>query len=322
MSFRDIKGQDSAIDFLKISVKNDKISHAYMFIGPSGVGKKLTAINFAKAINCLDPKDAGPCDTCSQCKKIDASNHPDVFIFSPLKEDSSFGIDRIRALTKDIGLKPYEGRKKVYILDNADSMTPEAQNALLKTLEEPPSDSVLILIVENINGIFSTVQSRAKRVRFFPIPAKEIEGILVNSYKMEKEKAEILSRISSGMLGKALKYNDEDFFKARDRIISALNGEMILDSDFDGLSKPDMRLALDVMLTWYRDILLIKAGVANSSSLVNIDKLDLIQSEAKRSSFDGLNNIINQVILTGSLFEQNVNPKLAMGVLGINLTHR
>ena len=321
MSFKDIKGQDNAIEFLKSSIDNNKVSHAYIFIGPDGVGKKSTAINFAKALNCLSPKGGGPCDICAQCRKIDSSNHPDVLISSPAKEESSFGIDRIRAITKDIGLRPYEGRKKVYILDSADSMTQEAQNALLKTLEEPPSESVLILIVENINSIFPTIQSRAKRIRFFSLAPEIIENILIDIYKLDKEKAQILSRISSGELGRALKYNDEDFFQKRARIIDGLKCGTLLDSDLEGLSKTELKLVLDIMLTWYRDILVAKAGASGQSALVNTDRLNLIRDEAKRSSFEALNNIINQLILTRSFLEQNVNPKLAMGVLGISLTH-
>lgn len=336
LSFQDVKGQDNAIGFLKNSIAGNKISHAYIFAGPSGIGKKLAAVNFAKALNCLGPADGGPCDAstgsashpelvdgcdaCAQCKKIEAFNHPDVLIFSPAKEESSLGIEKVRALTKDIGLKPYEGRKKVYILDNADSMTHEAQNALLKTLEEPPSDSVMILIAENANTLFPTIQSRAKKVKFFPLAAEEVKKILMEKYKLDKDNAEVLSRISSGELGKAIKYNAEGFFEKRKRIIDALRGGALLDSDLDGFSKPDLRLALDVMLTWYRDILIAKAGVDNRSVLVNADKADIIYGEAKLASFEWLNNIINQVILTGSFLDQNINPKLAMGVLGMNLT--
>ena len=322
MSFKDIKGQDSAIEFLKSSIGNDKVSHAYMFIGPAGVGKKSTAINFAKALNCLSLKDEEPCDSCAHCKKIDSVNHPDVLTFSPLKEDSGFSIDSVRAITKDIGLRPYEGRKKVYVLEGADSMRHAAQNALLKTLEEPPSDSVLILIVENINAIFPTILSRSKRVRFFPLTSGVIENILIDNYKLDKGKASLLSRLSSGELDKALKYNDEDFFRKRERIIDGLKEGALLDSDLDGLSRSELRMALDIMLTWYRDILVTKAGLDTPSALVNVDRMDLIRDEAKRSSFEGLNNIINQVILTGSFLEQNANPKLAMGVLGLSIAHK
>ena len=322
MSFKDIKGQDNAIEFLKSSIRNGKVSHAYVFIGPAGVGKKSTAINFAKALNCLSLKDEEPCGLCVQCKKIGSGNHPDVLTFSPPKEDSSFSIDSIRAITRDIGLRPYEGRKKVYVLEGADSMKHAAQNALLKTLEEPPSDSVLILLSENINALLSTIQSRSKRVRFFPLVPEVIEKILVDNYKLDKDKARLLSRLSSGELDKALKYNDEDFFKKRKCIIDGLKDGVLLDSDLEGLSKSELRLALDIMLTWYRDILITKAGVDAPSALVNVDRLDLIRDEAKRSSFEGLNNMISQVIMTGSFLDQNANPKLAMGVLGLSVAHK
>ncbi|MDO8525800.1 MAG: DNA polymerase III subunit delta' [Candidatus Omnitrophota bacterium] len=320
MSFKDIKGQDGAIEALKSSIRLNKISHAYMFIGPSGVGKKLAALNFAKALNCLGPKDEGSCDTCAQCKKIEAGNHPDVLISSPVKKDSSFGIDKIRAITKDVGLKPYEGRKKVYILEGASSMTHEAQNALLKTLEEPFSESILILIAESPGALFPTIQSRVQRVRFFPIAANEISKILVDRYKLDKEKAEVLSRISSGELDRALKFNDEDFFRKRAHILDSLKPGAFPGPDFEGLSKSDIRLVLDMMLTWYRDILVCKAACGRVE-LVNVDRADIIRGQAAGSDLGALDNIINQIILTGSFLEQNANPKLAMGVLGISIAH-
>lgn len=321
MSFREVVGQDGAIEFLKRSIAGDTVSHAYIFAGPPGVGKKLTAVNFAKALNCLNPKDGGPCDICSQCKKINSSNHPDVFIVRPEKEESSFSIDKVRGIIKDIGLKPYEGRRKVYILEAADSMMHAAQNSILKTLEEPPSDAVLILIVEGLNRVLPTIQSRARKVRFFPLGAAQVEKILVDSHGVDRKKAGILSRISSGLLGKALKYKDEGFFEKRLRIIDGLRNESFFDSDFDGTSKTDLKLCLDVMLTWYRDILVAKAsdGVCKNLTLVNVDRQDAILAESKRLGFDRLNKIIEQIVLTGSFLEQNANPKLAMSVLGIDL---
>jgi len=321
VSFREIEGQDAAIEFLKRSIAGDTVSHAYIFMGPPGVGKKLTAINFAKALNCLDPKDGGPCDLCSRCKKINGANHPDVFLIAPEKEDSSFGIDKIRGIIKDIGLKPYEGRRKVYILEGAGAMTPEAQNSILKTLEEPPSDAVIILIAENLNHILTTIQSRARKVAFFPLGASVVEKILVDSHGVDRERAGILSRISSGLLGKALKYKDEGFFEKRLRIIDGLRNESFFDSDFDGVSKSDLKLCLDVMLTWYRDILVVKAQneSSNGPALVNVDRQDAILAESRRLGFDRLNKIIEQIVLTGSFLEQNANPKLAMSVLGIDL---
>ena len=322
MSFKDIKGQDSAIEFLKNSVRDDKVSHAYMFIGPAGVGKRSTAINFAKALNCLSSQDGEPCDSCAQCKKIDSGNHPDVLTISAPKDGLSFSIDSVRAVTKDISLRAYEGRKKVYVLDGAGSMKHEAQNALLKTLEEPSSDSVLILIAEDAGDLLLTIQSRSKKVRFFPLAPAVIENILTENYKLDKDKASLLSRLASGELDKALDYNDEDFFLKRKRVIDGLKNGALQDSDIDGLSKPELRMVLDIMLTWYRDVLVAKAGVNMQSALINIDSSDLVRDEAGRSSFEWLNNMINQVILTGSFLGQNANPKLAMGVLGISMAHK
>lgn len=150
MSFEDIRGQDRAISLLKGSIASGRMSHAYIFYGPGGIGKSLVAMNFAKALNCLGDSESRPCDACAPCKKADASNHPDILLLKPEKEGGSIAIDDVRALIKDASLKPYESRKKFYIIDEASSMKEEAASALLKTLEEPPSDSVFILIVENL----------------------------------------------------------------------------------------------------------------------------------------------------------------------------
>jgi hypothetical protein len=180
---------------------------------------------------------------------------------------------------------------------------------------------VIILIAEKAGALFSTIQSRAKRVNFFPLAPEEIGRILTDRYKLDGKRADLLSRISSGSVDKALRYNEENFFAKRGRIIDGLSSGTLPDADLDGLSKPDLRLVLDVILTWYRDVLVTKAFGLARPRLVNIDKAEAIRDGAKRLSFDGLENMINQVILTGSFLEENINPKLAMGMLGINLAH-
>lgn len=266
----------------------------------------------------MAPSSGEPCDACVSCRKIDTLNHPDVFLLTPEKGGSSIKIEMIRLLTKDIAMKPYEGRVKVYIIDEAAHMTEEAQNALLKTLEEPPSESVIILIAENLNEIPQTIISRSQVVRFFPLGIGEVKKILANDYSVEGAKAHILSHISSGRLGEALKYRDTDFFDKRSRVLSALLNDTFLDSDMDKVSKDQIRMYLDIMLSWYRDIITRKAG-AGSSILINIDMEDHIDREARRHSFDYLDSMINQIILTNSLLDRNVNQKLAMSVLGVKI---
>lgn len=316
MSFKDIKGQDSAIRFLNGALENNRVSHAYIFLGPSGVGKKLTALNFAKALNCKS--ETRPCDNCISCKKINNLNHPDIFLLKQDEKSSSIKIDKVRELIWSIGLKPYEGKKKVYIIDGADFMTQESSNALLKTLEEPPSESVLILIAEDLGTLFRTIVSRSQIVRFFPLRTEAIEEILVKVYKIDSVKAHILSHLACGSLGNALEFKDEGLFDKRSALLAGLSNNTFFDSDFDGVSKDDLKLYLGLMLAWYRDILITKIGLGDSA-LINIDRIDAIVSQAKRLDYDHIDSAIREVISTTAFLDQNANAKLAMGALGMKI---
>lgn len=210
MSFRDIKGQDNAILFLKGSIRKNRVSHAYIFLGPRGVGKRLTALNFAKALNCGSETPDRPCDMCNSCEKIDNLRHPDLFLLKSEKDNSIIKIDAIRGLIKNMTLKPYEAKKKVCIIDDAHLMNQEASNALLKTLEEPPSESILILIADRSDDLFPTIVSRCQIVKFFPLSIEEVKKILINEHKVDELKAHILSHIASGSIGEALRYSQTD----------------------------------------------------------------------------------------------------------------
>ena len=320
MSFSDIKGQDRAISFLKASIANNRVSHAYIFWGPGGIGKALTALNFAKALNCENKGENMPCDQCASCKRITSSNHPDIFLIKPQKdENSDIGIERIGEMIKDITLKPYGARKKVYIIDGAGGMTQDAQNALLKTLEEPPSESVLILLTEFLSGLLPTIQSRGQAVKFFALGIDEVRRILVEEYKIDNINANILAYLSSGRLGEALLYRGAHLLEKRSWVIKALADKTLFDSDFDKFSKRDLKFYLDVMLTWYRDILIAKTRSSGKTPLVNIDKEDIILSESKTCEVGELGDIIKQIILTNFFLEQNANPKLAIAALGANI---
>lgn len=323
MSFAAIKGQDKAISFLKALLKNKRMSHAYIFCGPSGVGKKIAAISFAKAMNCLAaaPAGEGPqaaitegCGICDSCRKIESLTHPDVFILKPEKEEKGIKIDDVRALIKDIYLKPFQARRKVYIIDQAEEMKHEAANALLKTLEEPPQDSTIILIANDIKSLFHTIVSRSQVVRFDALGSDQLEDILINEHSMEKSMAHVLSKLSSGSLGEAVRYSDGGLFEKRSYIIEAAMKNSMDEFFFDDLSKDKIKLCLDILLSWYRDILAAKAG-ANKKILVNIDKIDNIYSESKRLGFDHLEKVINSILSTLYYMGQNTNMKLAMGAL-------
>ncbi len=321
MSFRNIIGQDSAVGFLKGSIANDRVGHAYIFLGPKGVGKRLAAINFAKALNCQSLDIGESCDGCPSCRKIDASNHPDVSIVKQEEDATSIKIDAIRALIKDINLKPYEGKKKVYIIEEADSMRHEAANSLLKTLEAPPSDAVIILLVENLNMLFQTIVSRSQVVRFFPLGVDVVMDILITKYSVEEPKARILSHLSNGKLGEALEYREKDVLDIRETVIRGMMKRSIFDIVPEKAPREDVKMCLDIMLTWYRDIMASKAGLG-PDKFINADKSEDVLAEASNLSMEYVNRVIDQVMMTSLYLDQNANAKLAMGVLASRVAGR
>jgi len=299
-------------------LKNGRISHAYIFSGPDGVGKRLAAVNFAKALNCGDLRSGSPCDQCISCKKIDSSKHPDIFTLRSKEEGASINIEDVRTLINDVYLKPFEARKKVYMIEGAEYMKHVAANALLKTLEEPPADSVIILLTENIKSLLHTIVSRCQVVKFFPLKLKEVEEILTKEYSLSQADAHTLSHLSGGRLGEALKFKEEDIFTKRSLLINKILSGSRADFDFDDIPKEDVRIYLDMILAWYSDILNMKAG-APDYMLVNIDKKDIISNEAGRLSFEYIEDIINSAISAIMHIDQNANQKLTMSVLGMKI---
>lgn len=318
MSFENLRGQDSAVNYLKASLKNNRVSHAYIFSGPDGVGKRLAAVNFAKAINCSGAISGSSCDQCVSCKKIETLKHPDIFTLKPGDDSASIKIEDVRALIKDVYLKPFEARKKVYIIESSEYMKHEAANALLKTLEEPPADSVIILLTENIKALFHTIVSRCQVVKFFPLKLKEVEEILIREHSLSEDNAHTLSHLSGGRLGEALKFKEDDIFTKRSLLIDKIVSPSRDDFDFDDVPKEDIKIYLDMMLAWYSDILNIKAG-ARDYMLVNIDKKDIISNEAAKLSFSRIEDIIGGVISAIMSIDQNANQKLVMSVLGMKI---
>lgn len=319
MLSKNIKAHSRIIEFLTRSFLGNRISHAYIFFGPAGIGKKLTAIYFARLLSCTDVSSAAPCGECASCKKIEGGNHPDVHLIAPAERKSSLGIDEIRDIIKSVYLKPYEGSRKICIVDDADTLTHEAQNALLKTLEEPPSDAVIILITRLLSSLLPTIVSRSQHVRFSPLSQEDVKDILKKEYAIEDSAASILARISSGSMESALQYNDEEFFRFRLSILkdASLGRHLNLDAEAD--KRSDIKRLLDIALSWYRDILIIKSGINDAGMLINIDQEKELRKSAGSISFDKAGDCIKQILLTISFLDQNANPKIAMSVLNSSI---
>lgn len=316
MSFKEIKGQDNPISILKRHIEESHLAGGYLFVGPEGVGKKLVARTLAKTVNCLG-EGFDSCDTCPSCLKIESNQHPDVHLIE--NDDSEIKIEYIRQLQKEISLKPYEGRKKVFIIDRAHRLNAESSNALLKTLEEPPKDSLIILVTDKPVLLFKTIISRCRMVKFCALRRQDLEEFLKKEYSLNKEFAHFLAYFSEGRLGQALRLKDTDMIQAKNKVIDrfALSPRINLDS-LPLQNKDDIRGYLNILAAWFRDIYLIKVGLPHSE-IINSDRKDELLNVMSRFSFMDLNDILDSISNAILQIEQNINVRLLLYNLGAQL---
>ena len=278
MSFSDIKGQETAVRCLKGAIKNGRVAHAYIFAGPRNSGRLLLAKNFAKALNCSDAENL-PCDVCNSCMKTDKDIHPDVKSVAASGRGGDIVIDEIRKIESEIILKPYEGRYKVFIIKDAHLMNAAAANSFLKTLEEPPANSVLILITERPSDLAPTIASRCQIIRFKPAGADAV---------IPDERDNILR-----------KFTDDKFIE-----------------NFNSGDRDSIVSDLSVLAGWYRDMLVY--GATEDTSLVrNFDRIDDIRREEKAARPGELLAMFENVLKAREAIKNNVNPKLALSALSI-----
>ncbi|MBM3248440.1 MAG: DNA polymerase III subunit delta' [Candidatus Omnitrophica bacterium] len=314
MSLKNIIGQDKVINFLIASINNDMFASSYLFIGPDGVGKTLVAKEFAKLLNC-ETASLDACDICNSCMKINKNIHPDVHVVE--KDGSDIKIDNIRQLERDIHLKPFEARKKVFIVKDAHFMNAEAANALLKTLEEPPKDSIIILTTSYPHRIFSTIASRCRKVYFSSIDIEKLSSILENDFHLGKADSHYLSYFTEGRLGKAVALKEKEILGEKNMIIDDfINSENLRQNffDLDAKNKDDIRYNLDILMTWFRDIMLLKCGI-DTASLVNSDRRKELLDLKNEYKMEDLLKIMHRILDTYTMLDYNINPKFSLEFL-------
>jgi len=318
MSFADIQGQSRPIEIIRQYLSGSLGGRGLLFCGPQGVGKKLAALNMAKAINCLN-NNLDPCEQCPSCLKINKGQHPDVSLIDCLtlieteaglaKNDSgdsnAVKIGHIRALQKQISLRPYEGKKKVFIIDEAQNMTSEASNALLKTLEQPPQDSLIILISSKPALLFKTIVSRCQPIKFSGMPKQELRQVLQKKYGLDYNCGHFLAFYCEGRLGYALKLKEDGLFFRKNEII---------DGKFLVKERQDLRDILNILSVWYRDIYLYKAGL-EEAELINYDRRQDLKRASAVHSFEHLDNVLSCISDSSLRIEQNINVKLLLANL-------
>lgn len=318
MDFNEIIGHEKQIEALKKSIENRTISHCYLFEGEKGLGKRDVALAFSKSLLCKGKKER-PCNKCSSCIKFDTMNHPDFKILSP--EKGIIRKENIDKLISSMSTSPFESERKVFIIEDCHMMRLESQNALLKTLEEPPEYINIILITNSISKLIPTILSRCQIFKFYPLAIHKVKDLLIRDYGIDEDKAQFIASFTKGSLERSRELaTSEGFFQKREEIIkvidSLLKGDKIkalTSIDLFNEDKENIEEILDIFLYWFRDLLIYKE-IGDTSLLVNKDKVEILSKETY-IDLHRINDIIYTIEDTKINIKRNVNFNLSIEIM-------
>lgn len=320
-NFKNIIGHEQMIHHMSTALKNKKISHAYIFEGPNGSGKNLLAKAFAKALQC----EAGygdSCDMCRSCHQMETGNQPDV-LWVTHEKPATISVDEIRhQLVSDMAIKPYSSKYKIYIIDEAEKMNESAQNALLKTIEEPPAYGIVILLTNNLDALLSTILSRCIVFRLKPVDQSKIVEFLAKNYDIPDYKGRICAAFSQGVVGKAVEMAcSEAFSDLQYHILGIVKHvhEMEIYELVNAVKelnayKTNIYDVIDMMMVWYRDVLMLKV-TKDANRIVYKDEYRFLMEQAQKSSYEGLNEIIQSMEKAKMRLAANVNFDVALEMM-------
>jgi DNA polymerase-3 subunit delta' len=352
--FKEIKGQDKPIELLKSYLRNGRLTGAYLFSGPEGTGKYAVAKILAQAVNCLDAADDA-CGRCASCVKIAGNAHPDVFIIDlslyfdpesgravpPPQQQEAGGttrgkketvqgrdikIDYIRALRDEINMRPYEGRKKVFIINDAHTLTRDAQDAFLKTLEEATPDSLIILISDKPSLLAKTIISRCRTLKFGSLPRNELEGILSSGYSLEGPgAAHYFAYFSEGRMGHAVRLaGKKGVLDEKNKVIDEFSRpaagltESALINKLEKAGREEVFETIKILAAWFRDLYVLKAG-ADRREIINLDRGEDLARLAAGYSFEELEGKLRYLSDSVFYLEHNLNVKLLLSTIRMEL---
>lgn len=316
MHFAEILGHQKPLGIINAYIEAAAFSGGFIFSGPEGIGKRMVAKIIAQKLNCTS--SAGkPCGSCDSCKKIEKLTHPDLHIIE--NGQSQIKIEDIRAILREASFRPYEGAMKVFIIDNAHKLNTESANSLLKTLEEPPKDSLIILVTHKPQSIIKTILSRCKVVRFTPLVRSELENVLTKNYLLDKLSAHFIAYYAEGRLGLALRLKDSVQLSDKNKIFdSFVVSQKPLDRALIGQNKEQLRFSLNILASWFRDIYILKAGL-KEDEIIHLDRCNDLLKLLPRFSFKQLDDIITTISESTLYLEKNINSKLLLHNLGAQL---
>lgn len=324
-SFKDVVGHKDILKYISSAVENNRVSHAYILNGERGSGKKMLANLFAMTLLC-ETGDNEPCGKCHSCKQAESGNHPDIIRVTHEKPNS-ISVDDIRTqVNNTVDIKPYQGPYKVYIIPQADMMTPQAQNAILKTIEEPPSYAVFLLLTENAETLLPTINSRCVMLKLRNIKDTLIKKYLMENLEIPDYKADMCTAFAQGNMGRAIMLANSDHFnEIREEAVQFLKhiNEMELNEIVAAVKnisvyKLEITDYLDIIMIWYRDVLLYKA-TKEIDKVVFKDQLQSIKEQARKSSYEGIELILESLEKAKARLKANVNFDLVMELLFLTI---
>lgn len=324
MSFAELIGHQRQLAILRLALANERLHHAYLFVGPEGVGKRTIAMAFAKAIHC-EKRKGDFCGDCVNCVRISDGNHPDVRVVGQLADKKEISIQQIREIERGLNYRSFTGKRKITIIDPATLMNPSAQNALLKTLEEPPQESLIILIAPNSGGLLPTLRSRCLRLSFAPLRRGEVAAYLRAKHGQTADQAEFLAAISMGSIGAAASLDKDELTEKRRVWTGTLSDLRAGDYQSAMAAAEPLAVNRDEALqflgwaaSWYRD-LLIYAVTHKADELVNLDLLEQIKRQSASGDVERICSSLARTQGAAAAIQRNLNRRMVLERLLFNV---
>jgi len=322
MAFSEIVGQPKAVKLLSRALAGNRLAHAYLFSGPDGVGKTTTALALTAYLFCKAPKDERPCGLCSGCLKFSSGNHPDFLAIKP--DGAAIKIDQVRALIKELSFSPFEGAMRVVLIEDVQTMTRNAANSLLKILEEPPPDNLLLLVASDSEPILSTIISRCQLIPFVPLSLDEAAAVIHSiDPELPPEEARAMSALTGGCPGQAMAMHDEEILQLRSACIQALlatdrSEAVSVEAALDLAgrvtdSKEGLDLLVDLLAVFFKDVMV--AVLCDAESQQDAD----LERARERWNLQQLSDMVQAVDNAGPALARNCNRALVCEVMMLEL---